>query len=129
MSLHSLDWDTERDEAAIDRAEMALLGTFILVPYLLDKAALLTPRDFKRPCRGQLLVCLREFPKRRFDACLVAVEMERRKVSLPGTHRWWIGAIGELLEHAVPDDDMIFDYVRIIREAAILRRVEARGQL
>lgn len=122
MSLHSFDWDEERDTSAIDKAERALLGTCIDVPHLLDSAALLSGSDFKSPLRGQLFQVLREFPKRRFDACLVAVEMERRGIKPPKNHGWWISVIGELLDHSVPDEDMVFDYVRIIKEAAALRR-------
>jgi hypothetical protein len=125
VSLHSFDWDKERDTSAIDKAERSLLGTVILVPCLLDRAALLGPADFKSALRGQLFGILREFPKRRFDACLVAVEMERRGVK-PPNQCGWIAAIGELLDHAIPDDETVIDYVRVIREAAILRRADMR---
>lgn len=121
MSLHVYYWDQDRDPSSIDKAERSLLGTCLLAPYLLDEAALLHGSDFKNLSRGQVFELMREFPRRRFDACLVARELEGRGVQCP-SKLGWIAVIAELLDHAVPDDELVKEYVRIIKEAAALRR-------
>lgn len=127
MSLAVSRWHFEQDDASIDRIERALLGSCIVAPYLLDEAALLSKRDFRSELRGTILETLRDFPKRRFDANLLAFELERRGVPPPPDAPGWFTAVARLLGDAVVDDETVSSYVRCIKEAAALRRAGLRA--
>lgn len=122
MTFATEAWRDDRDESAIDQIERSLLGTCIVAPYLLDEAAILSARDFRNELRGVVFETLREFPKRRLDANLLHMELERRGINPPPGAPGWATAISSLLDHAVVCDDTVASYVRCIKEAAAMRR-------
>jgi len=113
-------WDPEETDTVASRAECALLGSFLISPYMLDKAATLEGRDFSSIYRRHIFETMRSFPRRNFDATLLACELERRLVPPPPGVGWFT-AIGVLMDSTAPDD-AIDEYVEHIRAAAILRK-------
>lgn len=116
------DWTNESSPAAIDVLEKAYLGGCILVPSWLDFGASLRADHFKVQARGFVFDTMRSFPRRAFDAELLAVALD--KSGRPAPAGSWGWCVGHLLDVASAHEDLMPQYVRCIKEAAALRRAE-----
>lgn len=124
------DWYDYRSGKALANIERALLGTFLVFPTWLDEAALLEGNDFENTIRGVVFNTMRAFPKRKFDGLLLADTLEKNRVFCP-TNLGWVPTLADLMNRYVLCDPVdVAAYVRIVKEAAALRRagVTIRGR-
>lgn len=113
-----------RDVTASDRAERALLGTLLVSPALFAAARSLRPEDFRSAPRGEVFAAICALEAREpgsWDAVVLAHELERSGAE-PPPGLGWFAAVSSLLDDCAPGDETVPGYVRLIREAAVMRR-------
>lgn len=116
------------DEGATHRVERALVGTIITTPSTLDECATLERRHFLAPFRFDIIECARSFPKRQYDAGLLAITLEQRHGwMIPSGSTSWAVAVGGLMDFALWDPDLVPAYVKAVRRAATVRTLRTVG--
>lgn len=115
------DPDSRRSRTSVsDRAERALLGA-LLITNDVAAAAGLTPAMFRSKQRGAAFAAMQEAGAE-FDALTLAARLENCDVPAPGGD--WVVALAACLDDT--SADLARQYARIIKEAAVERRAEAR---
>jgi replicative DNA helicase len=118
------DWDAFSSDGPrsgiSDRAERALIGA-LLITNNIAAAEGLTPAMFRSRARGHVLAAIHEAGPD-FDCLTIAARLEREGVPAPGGD--WVVVLAACLDDT--SADLVREYARVIREAWIDRRVEAR---
>lgn len=114
----------EGDEPrAIALVERALLGCLIIDCGLRAHAKNLRPEDFSNGHRSAVFRSIMAIDGP-VDLVILAEYMERNSIK-PPIGKYWGEHLSALLD-LVPDVENVEEYVRIVRQASITRKLEAR---
>jgi|GEM_PF-3138773 len=123
MKVPDGEWPGDSCEPPISRLETALLGSLIVIPEWMDRAAILNDRDFGCPARAQMFDVMRSFPKRSYEPTTLYVELYRQHVPTP-TGLDWPTALAWMMDLACVTEDEFDTRVRMVKEEAAMRRAK-----
>lgn len=107
--------------SGVDRVESDLLGTLIICPFLRLDCETLKPTDFKSPFRGAAFAAI--MAVKHPELALVAAHLEAAGEPAPPSRTGWVDALSRVVDHTFLEEDAIRDAIRVIRDAAVSRRL------